>query len=307
MITTSAPGSLMIMGEHAVLAGHDAIVAAIDKRITVKLYPREDKQVRIASLHGNYESTIDELKPSRRLHFVIAAIRLFQHQLTHGCCIVIENQFDSRYGLGSSAAVLVATVKALSHWLKHSLSLEQLWQYSYEAMQAVQGTGSGADLAASILGGVVHFKPVSHAIPTMKKIADSLPLAVVYSGYKTPTVQVIAELKQAWAKKMRQLNLLFRQTNELTQQALPLIQTANWPELGDCFNQQFKLQRAMGISDERIDRIIHYLNKTPAIYGSKISGSGRGDCVIGLGKLEDPGPLDRLLVYVFHEGVQCEE
>ena len=49
MICASAPGSIMITGEHAVVYGHKAIVAAVEQRISVTLTPRQDDQVRITS------------------------------------------------------------------------------------------------------------------------------------------------------------------------------------------------------------------------------------------------------------------
>ena len=55
-LKASAPGSLMLMGEHAVLHGKKALVCAIDQRISVSLTPREDARISIVSALGEYSA-----------------------------------------------------------------------------------------------------------------------------------------------------------------------------------------------------------------------------------------------------------
>ena len=75
-VKASAPGSLMLMGEHAVLRGQPAIVCAISKRLKVALTPREDQAVRLHSVLGEHETTLEELAPNDSFRFVLAAIVL---------------------------------------------------------------------------------------------------------------------------------------------------------------------------------------------------------------------------------------
>ena len=60
-IKVSAPGSVMLMGEHAVVKGHWAIACAVDKYIEVILTPRSDKLINIDSQICQYSSHLDEL------------------------------------------------------------------------------------------------------------------------------------------------------------------------------------------------------------------------------------------------------
>ena len=41
-VTVSAPGKLMLFGEHAVVYGYPCIVTAVDQRITMEIESRED-------------------------------------------------------------------------------------------------------------------------------------------------------------------------------------------------------------------------------------------------------------------------
>src|SRR5262245_34493681 len=102
----SAPGSLMLFGEYAVLHGHKALVAAVDKRIYVRLTPRQDKIITIKSALGEYQTTITKLKAVKPFEYILTALQQFK--LRQGCDLEICSEFSHEVGFGSSAAVSVA-------------------------------------------------------------------------------------------------------------------------------------------------------------------------------------------------------
>ena len=122
----SAPGSLMLLGEHAVLHGQPALVCAVNRRIHVSLAPRNDGAIRITSSLGRYSASIDRIKPAKSFRFVVAAIRRFGRKLTTGFDLRIDSEFSHKIGFGSSAAVTVATLAVLSKWLNGSGSPRKL-------------------------------------------------------------------------------------------------------------------------------------------------------------------------------------
>ena len=95
-VEASAPGSLMLMGEHAVLRGQPAIVCAIDRRITATLRPLSDDTIRLHSALGEHETTLSELAPDDTFRFVLAAIRRLRDRLPGGFTLDIEhNRMDA--------------------------------------------------------------------------------------------------------------------------------------------------------------------------------------------------------------------
>ena len=111
-IKVSAPGSLMLTGEHAVLHGSPAATCAVDKRIYLTLTPRTDRKVHIESPLGSLDTTLDNLPQQGQFTFIIEAIR--QVRLNTGIDIKTESEFSSTVGLGSSAAVTVCICMALN-------------------------------------------------------------------------------------------------------------------------------------------------------------------------------------------------
>ncbi|MCC5850695.1 MAG: GHMP kinase, partial [Verrucomicrobia bacterium] len=106
--TASAPGTLMLMGEHAVLHGHRALCAAVDPRISVSLHPRQDRRLRVVSALGEMETDLKSLEPVPPFTFVMEAVR--RSGIHRGLDLDIQSGFSAEIGFGSSAAVTVATV-----------------------------------------------------------------------------------------------------------------------------------------------------------------------------------------------------
>src|SRR5690348_10870442 len=154
----SVPGSLMLMGEHAVLQGKQAIVCAIDQRLTMELIPTAGDTITITdSRLGTLAQRIQDLQVQAPFKFVLQAILLFKDDLHTGFTLNINSDFSSTIGFGSSAAVTVATIAVLGQWLKKELSNAQILSLAHAVILQLQGVGSGADIAASIHGGVIAY------------------------------------------------------------------------------------------------------------------------------------------------------
>src|SRR5436309_1543503 len=86
----SASGSLMLMGEHAVLEKKLALSCAVDKRISVHMHARDDDQIIIKSSLGTYSSSRFELLPDPRFTFVLACLE----DASSGLELTIESDFS---------------------------------------------------------------------------------------------------------------------------------------------------------------------------------------------------------------------
>lgn len=278
----SAPGSLMLFGEHAVLHGSQAIVYAIDKHITVTLLSRSDRIIHIkAAKFGEHKFKISNFAVKPPFQFVLTAIAKYLPNLPSGFDLLIKSEFAENIGLGSSAAVTVATLKVLQEWLKLVSKPMQLVKEAREIVQKVQGVGSGADVAASVFGGVIVYKMNPLKI---KRLTNKPPLTVVYSGKKTPTAEVIHKVAALQKRHPQLFAALYQLINQCVTKAISAINSQNWPKLGGIMNIHQGLQDAMGVNNEALAALIFNLRQDSHIYGAKISGSGLGDCVIGLGQ-----------------------
>ena len=135
-ISTSAPGSLMLLGEHAVLHGKRALVCAINRRITIRLSPVADRSVHVISALADYSSSLDELAEHPSLKFVLQAIRQHCDRIPSGFELKIDSEFSADIGFGSSAAVTVATHAALMRWINgNEAAREDLFDQALELLK----------------------------------------------------------------------------------------------------------------------------------------------------------------------------
>jgi phosphomevalonate kinase len=180
--TASAPGKLLLAGEYAVLDGAPAIVMAVDRRAAVSRVALESPGV----------------VPGSLLHSVCAAV---------GCPCPGEVAMDTgsfhaanaagvatKIGLGSSAALCAALCRLL---LPADVSRERLLRSAIDAHRRFQnGAGSGVDVAASVLGGVVRFR-MDGAPPVRLSWPQGLGYSIWWSGVPASTPQKLARLSRA--------------------------------------------------------------------------------------------------------------
>lgn len=281
-VNASAPGSLMLMGEHAVLHGHPAIVCAINKRMKISLKPREDEQILLHSALGEHATTLDELAPSEPFRFVLGAIKAFREELGQGFELDIRSEMSHQMGMGSSAAVTVATLAALTGAMGEVPVPGSLLENGTSIIRKIQGgVGSGADVAASTFGGCLRFFAESQEAV---KLPIDPPLTVLYSGHKTPTPDVIALVEENRKKQPAVFSELDELIGDVVQRAFEAASRGDWESMGELMNINQGLMDALGVNTEDLTELVYALREDPNIEGSKISGSGLGDCVVGLGQ-----------------------
>ncbi len=280
----------MLMGEHAVLHGKEALSCAVDKRITVTYLPRSDDRVHINSQLGTYRSHLSNLQQDPRFSYVLACLE----HATCGLDLTIESEFSHKVGLGSSAAVVVATLGCLLG------TKETLFEKSLAIVRKVQGLASGADVAASIHGGIVSYRMEPC---TINSITGTLPLTLIYSGSKLATKEVIKLVEERKVLHPALFEHIFTLQHATVQESKAAIASSDYTSLGMLFTIHHGLQEALGTCNHALADIVHTMLQHPAIYGAKISGSGLGDCAIGLGSAKIDSPYEEIPVAISSKGV----
>lgn len=163
MITVSSPAKVHLMGEHAVVYGRPALLAAVNRRLTVTVAP------------ASSGLTIDTVEPASYVrHIVKLVAKEYKVRAIPGMHITVSSEFPAGYHLGSSAAVATATVGALQYFLNKTWNPIAINQLAYEAEKFAHGTPSGADNTAVTFGGFVWFR---RELPFLKSIWQ-IPLKV---------------------------------------------------------------------------------------------------------------------------------
>ena len=284
MIRASAPGSVMITGEHAVVYGHKAIVAAIEQRIFVTLTPRDDRQVQIQSeIADPLISDLDDLASGGPYRFLLAAIHQHRSEMATGFDLSVTSEINPTLGLGSSAAVTVAGLGAILTYLGKDLT--PLHAMAHQIVLDIQGRGSGADLAASLTGGMIAYQ--TGADTTINPLPAPPALSLKYCGYKTPTAEVLKQIAARMAGHEAEFEALYARMGAEAETAITAAETSDWAVFAASLTAYQQLMEELGVCDQTLATIIREAQANPATLAAKISGSGLGDCVLALGAVPD--------------------
>ncbi|MDP1722410.1 MAG: mevalonate kinase [Candidatus Gottesmanbacteria bacterium] len=272
MVSVTAPGKLLLMGEHAVVYGYPSLVTAIDERLTVEAEKIVDSRVEVNAPQAGDTRFVDEsVRQAQRAWGIPGG----------GFRINTQSTFSGKYGFGSSAAVTVATLKALALLYQKDIDQRKLFDISYKTVIAVQGVGSGFDVAAAIYGGTIYFVTGGKVIEPLK--SNELPFIVGYTGVKADTTTLIKQVAEKKEKNPEKVERIFQAIAKLVDEAKLRILEGDWERVGRLmdFNQEYL--RDLGVSSEKLEAMIGAAKKAGA-WGAKLSGAGGGDCMIAVAR-----------------------
>lgn len=208
-IRVSAPGKLHLLGEHSVVYGKPAIIAAVDKRCFVAIKPRKDKAIEIISKNFNTTKTVTEeeiltktkyakdtwntfsntndttllktltTEPLDYSEIVIGeTLAYYGKPLRSGFTLTIDSEIPIGSGMGSSAALAVAVTGAVSLFLDCSFDKEVMNTIAFLAEQKKHGFPSGGDNSASCYGGLIWYRRETPDFKIIQPVPFTIPRSV---------------------------------------------------------------------------------------------------------------------------------
>ena len=285
-IVVSAPGKLMLFGEHAVVYGRPCIVTAVDQRIQTSVERIADKLLQINAPDVgvvNYEVSISKLGRGdipKEVKFIEFAVRNFfrKYRFDSGIRVETKSDFSSKFGFGSSSAVTVSVIKALSELFNRKLSKKEIFDLSYQTTLNVQGIGSGFDLAAAIWGRTLYFIAGGKKIDEIN-IAKNLPLVIGYTGIKADTTTLVKKVANLREEHPTLVDSIFDIIGTIVEESRIALENGNFKLLGELATINYGLLVSLGVSSQELENLIIVAKKKGA-YGAKLSGAGGGDCMI---------------------------
>ena len=281
MVSISAPGKLMLFGEHAVVYGRHCIVTAVDKRLTANL--QRSRDISINSMDYKIKNYVfDKLdKLPRQLKFVGSSIRYFyeKYRIKSGVSISTGGALKSSYGLGSSSAIVVCMIKGLARLFRVPLPNKTLFDISYKINRLVQGSGSGFDIASAIYGKTLDYVAGGKVIEKLD--VSDLPLVIGYTGIKAQTPAIVQEVAQRRQENLEFYDGIFDRIEKISLKAKEEIESKKWKKVGALMNRNQRLLSELEVSSEKLDSMINAARDAGA-YGAKLSGAGVGDCMIAI-------------------------
>jgi len=290
----SAPGKIILFGEHFVVHGTPAILAAIDKRVTVTSTFTENKTLKINSQLGTLEvpisSSHEEAKSEFKPFIYLANKMINSHQDVNGLEITIDSDIHIGVGLGSSSACCIAATASIFGLFKE-ISSEEILKMSIEAEKTIFPDTSGADCTVCTYGGIIEYDKINGS----KKNTDASNLNLLIANSMIPhstkrSVGKVSKFKEGDEDRFSQLCVL---ETKLIDEVNLALKNKDLITLGLKMSENQKYLEEIQVSNDTLRYMISSLKEISL--GAKITGAGDGGCIIALVKDENLDKVPALL------------
>src|SRR3989338_4155946 len=309
MKIASSPGKVHLIGEHAVVYGEPAILAAVGLRTTIeaersnKICYRDSRwghdnsfsldDVKSTTQNtldlwnkcaekGNFSDLFESIKENKYANYKKSMIGLAMKRLKidGGISINIKSDIPSGAGIGSSASLAVTGVQAIAAEYGKQVSLEEINDIAFAMEQLIHGTPSGGDNSACCFGRVIWFQK-STPKNIIKPLANEVPykLENFVLVYTKPPEKNTGELVQL----VRNLDESFRtprvqELGRMTHQMLEAIKKKDITAIQSLMNKTQKNLAELGVSIPEIDEIASAVREIGG--AAKLCGAGGGGIMI---------------------------
>ena len=290
----SAPGKIILFGEHFVVYGMKAVLCSIDKRITATSQFIDEKVIRIRSSLGESEINIDSSNNLEKVQqkfmkpfFYVAQRAIKENSSKSGIELVLESEIPTGVGLGSSSAACVAATASVNG-LFCKLSKNDVMKIAVQAERIIFEQNSGADSSVSTFGGLVSYD-LKNGFENISSRND-LRFIISNSAQVHNTQDVVRQVRNFKEKNNDLFNKLCKLEIDIVDNAMSSLKENDLNKLGSLMLKNHDLLKQIGISTEKIDLLVEEAKKTS--YGAKITGAGGGGCIISL--VDDSNSEDTL-------------
>jgi len=286
--TGSSHSKLILIGEHSVVYGKPAIAIpfpSIHATASVEEHVKSNDTRDINIKCHYYEGRLEDAPI--KLAGIVACIQVTIQTLKkqpEGMCIHLHSTIPIGRGLGSSAAVAIAIVKSLYMYYGEELSHSNLMDLVHIAETHAHGNPSGIDMAAASSAFPIWFEKGKDTLPI--RIGAPLHIVVADTGRIGDTRSAVESIRENHSKNPTATNQSIELLGELTYKAKDALINGNIELLGNYMNSAHIELGKLGVSDDILDNLVKIAQSNGAL-GAKLTGGGRGGCVLVLAKNEN--------------------
>ena len=285
MSTSSAPGKIILFGEHAVVYGRPALAVPVTQVcVTVDITDSVRKGIWIdapdVSLHAELNTLPSDHPLASIVHNLFFLLRVSPFPDLE---VKISSTIPVASGLGSGAAVTIALARALASHLNFSMTEEEVNAFAYEIEKLHHGTPSGIDNTVVTYARPVYFVR-GRPIETFN-VSKPFTILIADTGIAAPTKESVGDVRRLWLNDKSRWETIFDKIGELSFTARRAIEAGKPELLGELMDENHELLQTLTVSSRELDQLVETARKVGAL-GAKLSGGGRGGNMIALVEME---------------------
>lgn len=274
-------GKIILLGEHSVVYGHHAIAAPLSLVIKAEVTgfaPTSELQI------SGWDSDPAAHNPAgaqlaERVAALIAERLGVADTPVH---VDVVPELPRASGLGASAALAVAVIRAIGHRFGLTVSDDQVSQLAFECEQLVHGTPSGIDNTVATFGKMILFRKTDAGNEIQNIHAPTpIPVVVGLTGVRSLTADTVSRVNAGWKKNPQHYEAIFSEIDDLVMTGMAAISSGNLPGLGEVMNLNHGLLNALQVSSPELEAAVDLARRSGAL-GAKLTGGGGGGAMIAI-------------------------
>lgn len=256
-----AHSKIIWMGEHSVVYGYPAIAIPLQGiEVECRIYPADEK------IYFDYYDTLSTA--------VYAALEYLNHTDV-AVSYDIRSEIPQKRGMGSSAAISIAAIRAVFDYFEQSIDMETLEILVNKAEIIAHSNPSGLDAKTCLSDKAITFIR-NIGFSTLNLDLDAY-LVIADTGIYGNTREAVEKVAQDEEANLPHLAAL----GDLTEMVQKAIQAKTISEIGPLMTKAHSHLQAIGVSIDKADQLVQISLENGAL-GAKMSGGGLGGCIIAL-------------------------
>ena len=273
-----AAGKVILLGEHAVVYGRHAVALPIADAVSASVADC-DRVSFISIPQWGVEQAVSSASSG-----AAAAVKLILSELSidsSAYAIDVRTALPRAMGLGSSAAVAVAVIRAFNRFLDLDLDDERINSIAFACEKLAHGTPSGIDNSIAAIGAPMLFSNADRLQIEELALQETPPIVIALSSQPGLTIEQVAGVRSRRERRRNHYDAIFDQIDALSRAGAAALQTADYEELGSLMNICHGLLNAIEVSTPEIESMVSLARSAGAL-GAKITGGGGGGSVVAL-------------------------
>ncbi|MDX1455842.1 MAG: mevalonate kinase, partial [Gammaproteobacteria bacterium] len=276
-------GKIILFGEHAVVYGRHALALPVPLAIEAKIEDaNQGEGVEIIVPRWGIEQRLPKQPEKRQAFQKQFGLILESLGLDHEAMkIEIFPNVPRAMGLGGSAALAVALIRALDKHYDLKLADERVNELAFECEKVAHGTPSGIDNTMATFGKPLLFRKGSPGLQEFLELEQPLTFVIGMTGVESLTHKMVTRVRQQWERNTSLYERIFNEIDALTLQGVKAIRDNDLEHLGDLMNVCQGLLNALQVSSWEVEELVQIARDNGAL-GAKLTGAGGGGAVIAL-------------------------
>jgi hydroxymethylglutaryl-CoA reductase len=281
MTEGEAAGKVILLGEHAAVYDRHVLALPLESAVTVRI-AETASGIRLLIPDWNVDKQLDPDASVRGgQEAVLALIRRYFGVSDRGYDIHVQSRIPAAAGLGFSAALAVATIRAFDKLAGKGMSKVEVEKLAFQCEKISHGTPSGIDNNIATYAEPVLYSKGTRTRTKPIRLTELPPLVIASSGTKGSTAEQVAAVRARYNKNEEMYTTIFDEIDEISLAGAVALRNRDYEQLGSLMNVCQGFLNAIEVSTPELEKMISIARNSGAI-GAKLTGAGGGGSIVAM-------------------------